>query len=136
MSPYVLDNDEALEYAYATEAVNQLDYFLGKPVKMNLSGMSRFSAYDVDNCTYANPIFATMMIKSFQHEFKMIDGIPCVTITDIDNKNVQLVLNAIGCVRECNVEDSDKRIFHVDSEIGLVSIMDEGYVFPTKRAVA
>lgn len=137
MSPFVLDNDEALEYAYASEAMSKLDYFVSKPVKINMSAMSCFSTYDTDNCTYANPLVLSMELKSFQYTSEVIDCIPCIKISDKENESVKLVLNAVGCVREVNIGDSaDKRIFHFETELGLVTVFDKGYVFPVKRVVA
>jgi hypothetical protein len=135
-SPFVLDDEDELAYAYAVDSVQQLDYFVGKPVKINLSAMSCFSTYDVDGCTYSNPVYASLEINSLGYEFKVHDNIPCITITDQENENIKLVLNAISYIRECNVGDSDKRIFIFESEIGGITIMDKGYVYPCRREVA
>lgn len=134
-SPFVLDNEDALAYAYAEDSVKQLDYFIGKPVKVQLSAMSCFSTYDVENCSYGSPIYATLEINSLIYEFKIHDNIPCVTITDQENESIKLVLNAISYIRECNVGYSDKRIFIFEAEIGSISVMDKGYVFPIEREV-
>ena len=132
--PFAIDNDDALQFAYVAEELHQLDYFLNKPVKLNLSRRSYLSTYDPDNCNYDDPVFASMNIESFQCTYEKIDNIPLVIITDKANENTRLALNAIDYIAECNIGDSDKRIFHLSTEIGSVTIMDKGYVFAREVA--
>lgn len=136
-TPYVYDNDTALSYAYVADTVPQLNYFIDKPVKINLSCMSCFSTYDSDNCSYANPRYASLHIEAFHYEYKNIDGIHCITISDSKNGNINLTLNAIECVYECNIGagKTDKKIFHFESEVGLITVMDKDYIL-SKAAVA
>ena len=133
-TPFFLDNEDMLQFEYTGMALDQLDYFVDKPVKLNFSASSYSSTYDPDNCNYANPVFATMEIESFQCTYKKVENIPCVIITDKANESTRLVLNAIDHVAECNIGDSDKRIFSLSTEIGLVSVMDRGYVFAREVA--
>lgn len=133
-TPFFLDSEDMLQFEYTEMALDQLDYFVDKPVKLNLSTMSYLSTYDPDNCNYADPVYATMEIESFQCTYEKIDNIPFMTITDKANENTRLTLRAISSVVESNVGDSDKRIFHLSTEIGMATIMDKGYVFAREVA--
>lgn len=136
-SPFILENEDALSYAYAKENIKELDYFRDKPVEIDISTTSYQSRYDADNDIYSNPIFASLEIISFDYATSVVDGIPCMTITDKNNKNVELTLNAITGVIKCNTiyeEPDNKRIYHAYTEIGLVTIKDKGYQYPSNKS--